>query len=102
MSVPVADLACFTTSCRPETGDVCAGDLALKSPEGVSYGGGHFSLPDTADLPENANTVTFSIPLTSEGQAAFKAGGVVVVSIEPDEETVFDVGIAGYRAFMQG
>jgi Ca2+-binding RTX toxin-like protein len=89
------DQATFTTECHPEAGDACAGTISLKSPEGVVYGSGSFS------LPENSKKATFSITLTAEGQAALAAGGVVVVSMRPDDDTVYDVRTAGYRTFMQ-
>jgi Ca2+-binding RTX toxin-like protein len=97
----VADKATFTTRCNPESGDACGGTISLKSPAGVVYGGGSFSLPDTSDRPDNADTVTFSVTLTPAGQAALKAGTVVVVALTPDEDTVFEVVTAGYRTFMR-
>jgi hypothetical protein len=61
----------------------------------VVYGSGPFSVPETS------KTATFSVTLTADGQAALQAGSVVVVALEPDEDTVFAVVTRGYRTFMQ-
>jgi Ca2+-binding RTX toxin-like protein len=96
------DKATFTTRCDAEAGDECTGTISLKSPEGVVYGSGRFSVPDQSELPKGMKTATFSVTLTPQGQAAFKAGAVVAVALKPDEDTSFDGGTAGYRTFMQG
>jgi Ca2+-binding RTX toxin-like protein len=96
------DEATFTARCNPEAGEACGGTISLKSPKGVTYGSGPFSLPDTSDRPEGKDTVSLSVTLTAEGQAALEAGSLVVVAVEPDEETVYDVVTAGYRTLMQG
>jgi Ca2+-binding RTX toxin-like protein len=91
------DQATFTTRCDPDTGaDACGGTVSLKSPQGVNYGSGPFSVPNTE------KAATFSVTLTPEGQAALAAGGVVVVALRPDEDSVYGVVTRGYRTFMKG
>jgi Ca2+-binding RTX toxin-like protein len=90
------DQATFTTTrCAPDGGDACGGTISLKSPQGVAYGSGSFS------IPESDKKATFSVTLTVEGQAALKAGSVVVVTLRPDEDSVYEVVKRGYRTFMQ-
>jgi Ca2+-binding RTX toxin-like protein len=91
------DQATFTTRCAPDgVSDTCDGTISLKSPQGVVYGSGPFSVPQASGA-----TATFSVTLTAEGQEALAAGSIVVVALTPDEDTVFQVSKRGYRTFMR-
>jgi hypothetical protein len=81
-------------------GRAAVGTLSLHSLVGEEYGKARYAVP-------SAGTMTISVPLTSAGVAALRAGTVVQVDLVPDPLVIAPgsqpmlIGSSGYRMFLR-